>query len=303
MLELGVALGTLVEGTTTSLGTTSSLICSTFANTALYDSTSFDEQYALIVSGNNLGEQRALEAGSLETDTGTFSVSDPVFSNAVASGVNFWLLGRLPGLKFGQFEGLRECYNQATRRLLVRRRIDITCVTDQQIYPLLLSTYPWMREDSILELYDPQDNALVPLKETSHKWVYKENGESPAIEFPNGAPWKTGQAASMLVQCPANSWLKISGTWTNQTSPTAALTTLTDESLASLTDTTTVGLAYAYRELAKWASGTEASEWRAMEALYARRARSLPNFMRKQRENAGLSDLNHTRVAYPMARG
>lgn len=302
MLETGVALGTVVEGTTTSLGTTSTFISSPYANTALYDSTSFDQQYALMVSGTNLGEQRALEAGGLDTSTGEFNVSG-TYTNAVDSGVSFWLAGRLPAVKFGQFEGLRECVNRALRRLLIRRRVDISGVTDQQIYPLSLATYPWMREDSILELYDPQTNAAVPLRETRHKWQYKENGESPAIEFPHGAPWLTGETASMLVQCPANSWLKIASVWTNQTSPTAGLTMLTDESLASLNDVTTVALAYAYRELAKWASGTEAEEWRAQERLYAARARSLPNFQRKQRENAGLPDLNYMRVAYPMARG
>lgn len=299
MLDLGVTLGTLVEGVTTSLGTTTSLIDSDYANTALYDSTTFDEQYAFIVSGSNLGQQKALEAGGLDTSTGEFSVSS-AYTNAVAVAVSYWLLGRLPAIKFGRFEGIRECYNSALRRLLVRRRVDIPGVTDQQMYSLSLSTYPWMKEDAILELYDPQTNALVPLKETRHKWNYKENGESPAIEFPNGAPWRTGETASMLVQCPANSWLKISGIWTNQTSPTAGLSVLTDESLAALADTTTVGLAYCYQELAKWASGTEAAEWASQERLYTSRARRLPNFQRKQRHNAGLPNLNHTRVSYPI---
>jgi hypothetical protein len=373
LLELGVALGTLVEGTTTSLGTTSSFIASAYANTALYDSTSFDEQYALLVSGNNLGEQQPLEAGSLDTSTGEFSVSG-TYTNAVASGVSFYLASRLPAIKFGQFEGLRECHNRSLRRLLIRRRIDLTGVTDQQMYPLAFSTYPWMQEDAILELYDPQDNPLVPLKETRHAWVYKENGESPVIEFPHGAPWKTGETASMLVQCPANAYLRkdataqatvaagavtaitvvtggyyentptvtisggggsgatatatvtgntvvsiavdaggslyttaptvtlTAGGWGNQTSQSAGLAALTDESLVKPGSALVVGMAYAYRELAKWASGTEAAEWRNEEARFTRRARNLPDFRRRQRENAGLPDLNHTRVAYPLSR-
>lgn len=295
MREVAAALGVLVEETTTSAGTTTTLICSRFTNTARYDSTTLDGQYALIVEGTNLGEQRTLTAGALETDVGRMTVST-AYSNAVDSGIDFWLLGRLPAIKDGLHEGIRECVNRALRRLLIRRRIDLTGVTDQHIYPLSLSTYPWMREDSILELYDPQSDATVPLKETRHVWVYKENGESPAIEFTNGAPWKTGETASMLVQCPANSWLRISGTWTNQTSETAGLTTLTDEALSPLGEVTTVALGYAYRELAKWASGVEASEWRNEEATYARRARRLPNFQRQQRENAGLPDLNYQTV-------
>lgn len=294
MLETGVAAGTLVEGATTSLGSTTSLISSPFANTALYDSTTFDEQYALIVSGSNLGEQQPLTAGGLETDTGTFDVSG-AYTNAVASGVSFWLCGRLPAIKYGQFEGLRECVNRAHRRMLVRRRIAISGVTSQQKYPLALATYPWMREDSILEIYDPESDALVPLEPTKHKWNYVYNGESPSLEFPDGAPWKTGETAYMEVQCPANSWLKISGVWTNQTSPTAALTTLTDESLVDLTQLIVVALAYVYRELAKWASGVEADEWRKEAVKWTMRARSQPDFMRQQQERkGGIPDLRPT---------
>ena len=295
--EVAVALGVLVEGTTTSAGSTTTLVCSDLANNAMYDSTTFDEQYALIVEGANLGEQRPVDAGGLSTTTGTVTVSS-AYSNSVGSGIDFWLGGRLPFLKSGRFEGVREAVNKAHRRLKVRRRIDITGVTDQQIYPLSRTTYPWMQEDAILELYDPVTTATQPLKQTRHKWVYKENGESPAIEFPLGAPWQTGETASMLVQCPANSWLKISGVWTNQTSETAALTTLTDESLVRLADVKVVALAYCYQELAKWASGTEAEEWRTLEARMAKRARNLPDFRRKQRANAGLPDLNYQIAAY-----
>lgn len=297
MREVAVALGVLTEETTTSSGSTTTLVCSRFANSALYDSTTFDEQFALITSGANLGEQRAVDAGGLATATGTVTVSS-AYSNTVASGVSFWLAGRLPLIKHGRFDGVRECVNRALRRLLIRRRIDISGVTDQQIYSLSLATYPWMREDSILELYDPQTDASVPLTETQHRWGYKENGESPAIEFPDGAPWKTGETASMLVQAPANSYFKLTGVWTNQTSETAALSTLTDESLARLSDVKVVALAYCYQELAKWASGTEAEEWRTLEARWAKRARNLPNFRRQQRENAGLPDLNFRTVGY-----
>lgn len=300
MQEVGVALGTLVQDTTTGAGSTTTLVCSTFANTGLYRSTTLDQQYVLIVEGNNLGEQRSVSAGGLTVATGTVTVSS-AFANTVASGIDFWMSGRLPLYQTGLYAGLRECVNRAMRRLLVRRRIDITGVDNQQIYPLAPSTYPWMQKDSILGLYDPQSDANVPLEETRHKWVYKENGESPAIEFPNGAPWRTGETAQMLVQCPANSYLRVSGTWTNQASPTAGLSVLTDESLAKLSDVTTVALAYAYRELAKWANGTEAEEWRGYEATYTRRARNLPNYRRKQRENAGIPNLNPRIVAYPLA--
>lgn len=298
--ETAVALGILAEETTTSSGSTTTLVCSKFANTALYDSTSFDEQYVLIVEGANLGEQRPVTPGGLATASGTITTSS-AFSNTVQSGIDFWMAGRLPIYKEGRFEGVRECVNRAMRRLLIRRRIDIAGVTDQRIYPLAVSTYPWMRADSILELYDPESDVTVPLRQTRHPWRYKENGESPSIEFSNGAPWKTGETASMLVQAPANSWLKISGTWTNQTSDTAALSTLTDETLARLSDIKVVALAYCYQELAKWGSGTEAEEWRAQERAWAKRARALPDFRRQQRENDGLPNLNFTTVGYPAA--
>ncbi len=297
MRETAVALGVLTEETTTSAGSTTTLVCSRFANTGLYDSTTFDEQFVLIVEGANLGEQSPVDAGGLAVASGTVTVSS-AFSNTVGSGIDFWLAGRLPLVKHGRFEGIRECVNRALRRLLIRRRIDIAGVTDQQIYSLSLSTYPWMREDSILDLYDPETSASTPLGETRHRWVYKENGESPAIEFPDGAPWKTGETASMLVQCPANSWLRVSGTWTNQTSETAALSTLTDEARVSLSDVKVVALAYCYQELAKWASGTEAEEWRTLEARWAKRARNLPNFRRQQRENAGIPDMQYRAVGY-----
>jgi hypothetical protein len=294
MREVAAELGGFGEFTTTGAGTTSTAVVGALAVSTLLQSTSLTEMFLWQIDGANALEQRYVANGGLDTTTGTIQVA-PVMGSAIATSVNVWVAGRVPFIKMGFREGVRECIARAHRKLWVRHRMPITAVTGQAIYTWNRTTYWWMKPDSILEIYDPQSDATVPLRETRHRWHYDEDAELPAIVFPDGAPWNTGETPSMLVQRPASSRFKVSGIWTDQAEETAGvlpmMTALASESLANLDEVKAGALAYAYAELAKWTEGKESLEWRALQLQWEATFKACPNFMRQTPNQAGVPDL------------
>jgi hypothetical protein len=283
MREVAAELGGFGEFTTTGTGTTSTAVVA-----------SLTEMFLWQIDGANALEQRYVANGGLDTTTGTIQVA-PVMGSAIATSVNLWVAGRVPFIKMGFREGIRECIARAHRKLWVEHEMDIIAVTGQAIYTFSRTTYWWMKRDSILEIYDPNSDASVPLKETTKRWRYKQNGEFASIEFLDGAPWNTGETPKMKVQRPASSRFKVSGTWTDQAEETAGalpmMTALASESLANLDEVKAGALAYAYAELAKWTEGKESLEWRALQLQWEATFKACPNFMRQTPNQAGVPDL------------
>lgn len=248
------------EYTTTSLGTTTTLISTDFA--VLSQATALDLTSVLITSGANDGEVRpARRNGALTTSSNTLTVAT-AFSNIVQSGVTFRLAWRVPWYDTPPGRaGLREITNDVLERIWVEDRIALTAVTGQQRYTLPLTTYPWLNDPArILKIENPTNSADDIPTDYHGRPGFTVDGETIYLNFP-GAPWTTGKDPTLVVHRPGNSRLRVGGTWTDQDSETDGLTLPSESALATVRDVRIMGAALLYRALADKAPGEEATYW------------------------------------------
>lgn len=264
--------------TTTSAGSTTTLVCSTLVNSALAAS-EFAGMYVLIEDGACAGQVG--HAKTLVRSTGTLSVSD-AFTATIQSGVTFSLYHILPPL---DGEGVLPSYlklvNWALRRIPIERTIAFSGVTDQGYYPVPQSTYPWFTdEERILWIeYPVTDADELPRRLRPEAWEWDTNGQTRRLWF-RGAPFKTGETFGVKVMAPGNSLLKRDGTWTEQASQTAGLSLFTngvaDEALPDVADVVTMATALMYRALSRLEQpSAEVAEWLAQAQPAFRAARAL----------------------------
>jgi hypothetical protein len=207
--RLGKFAGSL---STTSAGTTSTLICSTFDNSSLA-ATELGNFAVLIESGACAGQMGFVTPTGLDRSTGTITTADE-FTTAIASGVVFSLYDgtRLPPLRKGLTPGLLQKANDALGGLWVEDTLTVAGVTSQIHYTVDTTTYPWFTDDTrIIEIQNPvtnSDHAPSVLPRSSWSWV--SDGETRKLRFP-GAPFNTGQDFTIKVNRPAKSRIRRNG--------------------------------------------------------------------------------------------
>lgn len=295
MVGLGEAMEIVDEFTTTSAGTTTTLISTEFAG--LGSATAMDQQWILPTSGANLGEQRHVKArAALDTSTNTLTVATAAGSS-YASGITFLMSRRFPFFKAPPVAvGLRELVNAALRRLWAEDRISVSGVSGQKRYTLDQTTYPWLSDPArILHFEKPVSDADEIPERFTGPWSMTVDGETVYLNFP-GAPWKSGESFVMVVHRPANSRLRISSAWADQSSEIAGLTLVTESALATVRDVTIVGQALAYRALARKAPGEEATEWNRLAKHWAGVASRLKAYRVPRNHTANVVNLNPTTV-------
>lgn len=218
--------GRFEQGVTTGAGTTSTLVCSKYANSVL-SSSEFATFAVLIESGCCAGEMGMISNTGLATSTGTFTTAT-TFSAAIASGVAFSLYDRdrLPPLALAGKDGLLQKLSQAHERTWVEDTLSFTGVTSQKHYPVDTAAWPWFTDDTrIIEIQYPVTSSDdVPLVMNRSLWSWVSDGETRKLRFP-GAPFKTGETFTVKVNRPGNSRLILNA------SCRAALTTTTVTSI------------------------------------------------------------------------
>ncbi len=295
MVGIGQALKIVSrEYTTTSAGTTTTLISTDFAG--ISQATALDHTHCLITSGANDGEaRRAARTGVLSLSTNTYTVA-AAYSNTVQSGVTFRFATRLPWFDTPPGRsGLREIVNDALMRLWVEDRISISGVTGQKRYSLSLTTYPWLNDVSrVLAVYQPTVDADdIPREYARAAWDFDVDGETIYLDFP-GAPWKTGESFTLKVHRPANSRLRISSVWTDSDSEIDGLTAVTDAALPTVRDVRVMGMALAYRALASRAPGEETAYWESLAQIWEAKANRLKNARVPRNRRTGVPFLRPT---------
>ena len=122
--------------TTTSAGTTATLISSALINSS-FDASEIANFAVLIESGGSSGQMGMVTPSGLAKATGTITVGDP-FTDSIASGVTFSLYDgtRLPPLRKGLEPGLLQIANQSLERSRVEDSISIAGVTSQIHYSI-----------------------------------------------------------------------------------------------------------------------------------------------------------------------
>jgi hypothetical protein len=207
------------------------------------------------------GEQRQVTQNGLDPATGTLYVSR-AFSSTPASGAGWELYARIPAVKdvASGRDGYKEIINEALRAMAVHDWIDVAGVTGQTKYALDLATYPWLREDGrIIAVGRPTPNAADLETIDPQDWEVIMNGEVATLQLP--AAYATGETFKLEVMRPANSRLRQSGTWTDQTSLSAGLSLDADEAIPPILDVVTVARELCYEELSRNVPEAETRLW------------------------------------------
>lgn len=263
--ELGPYSGSL---TTTSLAAdTLTLVCTTLIDADVPGS-EWSQGWVYVTSGAQAAVQRRLARTPVDGDTGTLNVTRD-YAAAIASGVTFEVATRLPFARDGRHDGMHECINRALSVIWVRDRLSISGVSDQ--YEYALTSYPWLTHARrIIRLLNPIAVAGTIPTMYSGDWRVREDGESFVLELP-GAPFRTGETFFVDVIRPANSRLRQSGTWTDQTNPNAGLAAEADEAVPPVRLVVRGALYYAYKELGKQArTAGEIKDWEMRTEAQAR---------------------------------
>ena len=194
-------------GTSTSIGTTTTLVYDKLVNANL-DATELADFALLLESGATSGEVGHVRRAGLAKATGTITVAD-AFTTLVASGVSFSLYGLLPPYREGKKPGWLEFTNNSLARMWVEDTLSISGVTDRIHYTIDLAVYPSLTDDTrIIEIQRPVTDADdVPTVMSRNEWSWVSDGETRRLRFP-GAPFKTGETFTIKVNRPGNSRLK-----------------------------------------------------------------------------------------------
>lgn len=288
---LAAETGEFAPFVTTGLGTTTTLVCSALANSNL-EATSLSTFAVLIEDGNNAGEMRWVTPTGLSRATGTITVSG-AFTNAVASGVHVSLYGRMAPLTQLTGPSYQKALNLTLKRAWAEDDISLTGVSNQKHYTIDQAVYPWFTsEDRIIAIYHTRQQADDRLRALARwQWEWVSDGSSRQI-YVGGAPWKTGEVGTVKVYRPANSILKRSGVWTDQTSQDAGYVALADESLLDLNDQAIIGAYYVYKLLhVMHHPGQDTSEWATMARMAAASANGLRSMNPRVNHLTGVPNL------------
>lgn len=263
--------------TTTSGGSTTTLICSTLTNSGL-TSTGFGGFGVLIESGTCLGQMGFVTPTGFDKATGTLTVAD-AFTATIATSVSFSLYDTkwLPPLGKVDKPGWFDVLNEALALVWIEDTISTSGVTGQIHYTVDTTTHPWWTDDTrIIDIQNPVTNSdYVPSVLPRSAWSWVSDGETRKLRFP-GAPFQTGESFTVKVNRPGNSRLKIGGSWADQTTQTAGLVAITDEAIPDVRFVRLLMLALACEHLAEMgAPGATVAEWLAKGAQWRERAVSM----------------------------
>lgn len=260
-------------GTTTSSGSTTTLVASGFALTR-GDQNALDGGWVLITSGALLGEQRPIRESGLDVSTGTITVAT-AFSGSPASGVEFEVHLRYPAKRDSgslTIAGYREMINDALARFWVQDDLAVSGVSGQTRYPLDTTTYPFLDEpERVLDVIDPLGTDNVK-RSATQSWYLDDDAEAPALVL--GSGYSTGQTFYLRVARPAWTRIKIGGTWTEVTaaSPNGGqlgVSADSDETHARKRDVLAFAIAESMNHLGMAQPAFQTDEWEGRRKYWA----------------------------------
>lgn len=194
---------------------------------------------------------------ALNTATGQLNVT-AAFPAVVPSGVDVEIHKLLPPLRHDGMQGLRGCLNSALAELWTYARLTIAGVNGQPAYDLSTAN-DWLDPGAINELYGP------PLASTLNPqaWPgYETIQNSESIQVGVSPTFSTGDAATVGVFRPADTWIKSGGVWGSSTS---GLVNDTDEQLFNPDILVYVALVHAYHALSTQGEASERGYYRQLE--------------------------------------
>lgn len=267
------------KGTTTSAGTTETIVSTDFIMTG-GNTRDLDGGWSYFTSGALLGQCRPIRVGGLDISTGTQTVANP-YTASTPSAATFethlrYPVKRCPGTPW--VAGYLEMLNDAAARLWFPNDIAVSGVSGQAEYALstLIATYPWLDDtDRILDVLDPEGNDGVR-HSTGQVWTIHDDAESPVLVLNGG--YRTGETFYLHVARPVWSRVKISGVWTDVT-PSAlnsgqlGLAADSDEIHVRRKDALALAITESMNHLGMKQPSLEKAEWESRRLYWAEVAR------------------------------
>jgi hypothetical protein len=247
------ALHSLSVATTTTAGNTlgTSVIATTLANAV--SSNRYKHAWVMPVAGGSSGVLRRVRAeDALNLTTGELQVA-PAFSAQIASGVEIEIHRLLPPRDDDGWSGLDSLINTALRELWTTDRLAVTGVQGQASYSLA-AWEEWLDPQAVLEF---RGQAAAAGLNAFPAGSFDSIRDADALTLAISPTLATGDAATLEVFRPGDTWIKVGATWALSTT---GLVNETDECLFQPDLVVQVALVHAYESLASGPDGNRYEE-------------------------------------------
>jgi len=200
---------------------------------------------------------RRVGNSALNVSTGSLAVT-VAFPTLLASGVDVELHTLLPPTRHDKLPGLRNCLNSALAELWTYARLTMTGINGAASYDLS-TTNEWLEADAINDLYGPAlDPTLNP--QPWPAWGPIQNSDS--LKLGVSPTFGTGDAATVGVFRPGDTWIKSAGVWG---SASFGLVNDTDEQLFNPEVIVMAALVHAYHALSTQGESEERKYYAGLE--------------------------------------
>lgn len=259
--------GYIPFASTSASSATNEVICSALATDETPNPSSRHAgAWLLGVSGGSsaarAGEQRIVRQLGFTGSTGAL-LTTRAYGSTPPNAHNWEMYYRIPAIRDENGrEGYREIINTALSRMPVEGFISLDATTDVLRYTLDLSIYPFLRENGrILGLHSTPANTTERRPVEANHWGLILNNEVAEFQLTTSG-YRTGTTFDLKVIRPANSRLKISGSWANQASPLAGLVNDADEAIPPVNTVVAVARELCFLQLSKGNDSTK--DWKAL---------------------------------------
>lgn len=286
MTTLANALLAMIEGTgrggsflTTSAGNVggTTLISTDFKSAALLPTDHLDGVWFNVPSATAPRQARSTTT-ALGISTGTVTL-DVALGSQIGSGVTVrWspLLPIVAAAATGESPSFESCLYEAMRHLLFTDEVTTAIVADQDSYSLTTWAAHLDRSDRLVAVLEPTPHPArtIPIEMDPDTYELIFDGETPKLRLV--APFAASSGnLTLRVNRPADTWFKVSGTWT-ETAPGTALAAETDEVKPDLRHCREAGLVFVYQAKAQSTEGPRRAEYQARYEAQLAIARQLP---------------------------
>lgn len=266
--------------TTTSAGVIGggTLVCTDFLSTLL--PADFLDRAWVHVPTATSPRQRRVAASGLTIASGTVTFESTFGSQIGISTVFEWspLLPLITAPATGETPSIEDALYEALRHLAFPDEISPSIATTADIS--LATWAAWLdRSDRLLAVLEPAPVASLAPIDASYRFEGHTarlllDGETPKLRLNVLYPTATGSLTLQVLR-PADTWFRVSGTWT-ETAPGTALAAETDEVRPDLRHCREAGLVFCYQALAASREGARRAEYQAKYEQQLAIARDLP---------------------------
>ncbi len=263
--------------TTDAIGSTTTLVCAGAFKSSVLPADHLDNAW-IYVALSTFPRQHRVAANGLAPSTGTITLAGALGAGVIAD-VPFELSALLPLIDQGSKTpgiSLTQCVNLALRHMLVPDELTVAIPASAEVS---LATLTWLdRVDRLRAVLEPSPVANGAVIDASWRFRPGEplltlDAELPKLRLTAPFGTATGNLTLQVLR-PAETWLKVGGTW-GEVAPGTGMTAESDEGKLDLPSVVIAGKVFAYQSLAQSRSGARRAEYQAKYEAALAEARAL----------------------------